>query len=293
MECNFFASQYYKYTVTRDGRVISKIGNNEIQKYVKDGYNEVFFVNQENYNVASQWFRVDFLVAHTFIPNPNGWNFIKHLDGNKLNDSVDNLEWKEFCVDEPCKIIPNYRDKYIITTSGKVYNNFTGVEMKQRLIKGYPHVGLRYFDGENSKQKLWKVHRLVAEAFIPKIKGKDLVNHIDGNKTNNNITNLEWVNNSENTTHAIRTNLKKSNWNFELGVQIIKLIEEYGYNYADISKLIGIPRQTIAHFYQNGYKSFRLKSNNIHVKKHSTKKELPNYYIQYIKSLLNDNTVLR
>lgn len=43
MECNLFASQYYKYTVTKDGKVYSKINNEELNYYIRDGFYEVFF----------------------------------------------------------------------------------------------------------------------------------------------------------------------------------------------------------------------------------------------------------
>lgn len=52
------------------------------------------------------------------------------------------------------------------------------------------------------------VHRLVAENFIPKIIGKDIVNHKDGNKENNRVSNLEWVSSKENTLHAIEYGLR-------------------------------------------------------------------------------------
>jgi len=65
--------------------------------------------------------------------------------------------------------------------------------------KGYHKVGLN----KDGKTKKFSVHRLVAQAFIPNPESKPQVNHIDGVKTNNNVSNLEWVTNYENAYHAI------------------------------------------------------------------------------------------
>ena len=75
-----------------------------------------------------------------------------------------------------------------------------GVNMKlQNNGCGYRHVSI------SSKTRL--VHRIVAEAFIPRIVGKNCINHIDGNKQNNNISNLEWVTHKENSIHASKFGL--------------------------------------------------------------------------------------
>ena len=64
--------------------------------------------------------------------------------------------------------------------------------------------------GRNSKQKILKVHREVAKAFIPNPNNYPVVNHLDGNKLNNIVTNLEWCTDSENSIHAYKTGLAKA-----------------------------------------------------------------------------------
>lgn len=93
--------------------------------------------------------------------------------------------------------------KYSVSNTGLVRNNKTG-----KLIKGsYNHdgyniVGLRFIKGV---RVFYSVHRLVANAFIRNHKNKPEVNHKDLDKSNNNASNLEWVNHKENGHHYMIT----------------------------------------------------------------------------------------
>ena len=93
---------------------------------------------------------------------------------------------------------------YEVSSLGRVRNIKTGRILKLFVRNdGYHHVGL-YLNG---KQKYQLIHRLVAITFIPNPENKREVNHIDGDKTNNRVSNLEWSTRSENVSHAFRTGL--------------------------------------------------------------------------------------
>jgi hypothetical protein len=72
--------------------------------------------------------------------------------------------------------------------------------------RNYMSIRLTNLEGVS---QIFKVHRLVAKAFLPNPEGKPQVNHIDGNPSNNNVSNLEWCTNSENQIHAYETGLHK------------------------------------------------------------------------------------
>ena len=115
-----------------------------------------------------------------------------------------------------------YNNKYEVSDTGIVRKKDSQRTLSGCISSGYRSVKLT---SENSKQQRFYVHRLVAEHFIPnEDKKKTFVNHIDGNKLNNNVNNLEWVSPRENNLHyykKIRDESKKKK-QFQKSIPVIQ-----------------------------------------------------------------------
>ena len=111
-------------------------------------------------------------------------------------------------IEKPIPGIPGYT----INENGDVFS-YKGKKSDQHKMAtvvtncGYVHVSLAYLQGYS---KPFLVHRLVAQTFIPNPDNKPQINHIDGNKQNNNVNNLEWCTRAENQLHAFETGLQSS-----------------------------------------------------------------------------------
>ena len=99
-------------------------------------------------------------------------------------------------------------EQYSVSTYGNIRNNATNKVLKPRIRKdGYLQVSVKP-DGQKSN-KTFRIHREVANAFIDNTDNLPHVNHIDGNKQNNKVPNLEWSSISDNMKHAYDNNLRK------------------------------------------------------------------------------------
>jgi DNA-binding XRE family transcriptional regulator len=159
------------------------------------------------------------------------------------------------------KDIPGYEGLYQVSNLGRVksFPRF-GTVNNERILKlhlskyGYISACLCR---ENQKA-LKRVNRLVAFAFIPNENNLLEVNHIDGNKLNNYVENLEWVTNSENKIHAYKTGLLSrkgvknccAKLNEEKAQQIRELCKN-GISQRIIAKHFGVSKQTVSDIKNN------------------------------------------
>lgn len=113
----------------------------------------------------------------------------------------------DFFLDEQWRPVPNYPD-YDVSDYGRVYSHRRGRLLSIHNNQGYCCVNLSNHDG----WRQLRVHRLVALAFISGHFEGAFVNHIDGDKQNNHVDNLEWVTHQENVNHAKENGLIKKNY---------------------------------------------------------------------------------
>lgn len=139
-------------------------------------------------------------------------------------------------------------DKYCACSTGRIYS----LRSERYLVpvlqsNGYCHVTL----SQDGNRNTFSVHRLIALAYLGNDEERQIVNHIDGNKQNNRLDNLEWVTQQENVHHAILTGLRRGTRNpdrtldDETAHLVCKLIQDSWRN-KDIASALGIEHTTVA-----------------------------------------------
>ena len=160
---------------------------------------------------------------------------------------------------EEWRAVVGYEGKYLVSNLGRV----------QSIVRRKPHICSQSLIGghgnskycrvslwDGSKQTDYLVHRLVAVAFLPNPENKPQVNHIDGNKQNNRIENLEWNTSSENHIHArsvLGHHIGSKNGRSKFSPEQIMTIRELGKTEsgAEIARRLNVHKTTICRILAN------------------------------------------
>lgn len=252
------------YEVSSLGRVrrmarqrIDSLGKcyRESVRYLKETSNHsVYFADNEKYVE----YPLRSIVAATFLGTPY-YTAIVHLNGDVSDCRVCNLVSADTYrqLDADWRDIPGFPDyqvsrfgqvrsiaRYITTKRGTRQYVSGGILSTTSDSDGYLHVTVV----NSGTPYVVSVHRIVALTWILNPDRKPTVNHKDGNKQNNNVTNLEWASQQEQIDHACRTGLKKCNWKAtrEVAVRCIETDQKYSSIIA-AAKAIGSTVDAIMH----------------------------------------------
>lgn len=161
--------------------------------------------------------------------------------------------------EEYWKDIKGYEGLYQVSNLGNIKSIDRSIKRSTSLMKlknkpisqyvgnrGYPMVSLCI----NGKCKRYLVHRIVAIAFLPNPLNKAYVNHIDGNKQNSNLENLEWSTPTENSIHAHKHGLAnvargERQHSSKLTVDRVKYIRESSKTVRELSIMFNVSKQSI------------------------------------------------
>lgn len=159
-------------------------------------------------------------------------------------------------MNEIWKDVKDYEGFYQVSNFGRVKRVTTDRILKSNMTsKGYLLVKLC----KNSINSNKRIHRLVAEAFIPNSENKPYINHIDEDKTNNHASNLEWVTAKENSNHGTRNERISNAMSRSKSIPIIATNIKTGesqefYGGSECARQLGLYQSNITHVLKGRYK---------------------------------------
>ena len=247
------------YTICRNGTVYDPSGNIARLSRIK-GREYLYYISYGQKLCR----RLDYLVAENFIDTPARRVRLIHIDGNNMNSNANNLQW--MTIDDVIKLYTDVYmiDKKIFTTEtwrfietpmgnlevssfGKVRDPYTEKIIEPKISMGYKVLYYVEKDTDAKRTKVLFVHKLVARAFIPNPNEYTVVNHMDGNRLNCAVCNLEWCNVSMNTEHGFLHN-SIAPINQSRVHQICELLSK-NVPQVEISRITGVGKQVISDIY--------------------------------------------
>lgn len=131
---------------------------------------------------------------------------------------------------------------YLVDESGNIYS-----EKTNKILVGNKNTPYHLITiSSNGKQYMRKAHRLVAEAFIPNPNNYPMINHKDGNKRNNNVSNLEWCTAKQNSIHSFANGLQKPRYGSEN-----PMFGKFGKNNAKSKSVLMIKNEMITNEFES------------------------------------------
>lgn len=160
---------------------------------------------------------------------------------------------------EEWRNIPGYNGYYVASSLGRIkrlktivkHSSGNGYSVRsERIIKPMLSQGyLVLYLCVGGNKRRWRVHKLIANAFLDNPKGLPIINHRDGNKINNIVSNLEWISHQDNTRHAHMMGLKKNSYGKMIDKsKLMTLINlnEMGYSQCSLAKIFDMSQSTIS-----------------------------------------------
>ena len=210
------------------------------------------------------------LIAEAFVPNPNNYEYVHHINNNRLDNRLENLRWVSASENNLGKNrLPSLKDHddyldydlsqeewktfrdtiYMVSNLGRVKNAKTNKVLKGKITDaGYREYSLTF----NNKKQSLRGHKLVWEVWVGT--EQKIINHINGNKLDNRLINLENVTNQENTIKAIyetQTLKFKKTACYDKEGNLVQIFM----NNADAARKMGVKPQSIQAAIKKGYYS--------------------------------------
>lgn len=260
----FIEQEETSYRIYDDGRVMNEKTGTYYKGTIRNGY-RWFDLRWRNKKYARSQHR---LIAEAFISNPNNYEYVHHINNNRLDNRLENLKWVSASENNLGKNrLPSLKDHddyldydlsqeewktfrdtiYMVSNLGRVKNAKTDKVLKGKITDaGYREYSLTF----NNKKQSLRGHKLVWEVWVGT--EQKIINHINGNKLDNRLINLENVTNQENTIKAIyetQTLKFKKTACYDKDGNLVQIFM----NNADAARKMGVKPQSIQAAIKKGY----------------------------------------